>query len=246
MTTVALNNLWSYIQGMSLKKKDREWLAGKLLEPVDDAKTAQQKAFVKESLTRALKEVEEAKKAQKRKDIEDLFGTIGFQTFVTLEHIWDEKWLNATVPMSKIEEQMKSRMYQIGDDVATIHSLPEFSFEAMEIYKKTLDLSKAVQEGQRLADIQKRKAAYEEEQRRKQEEAEAARKAQDAEALPEPEETPVLAVPEEPENVSANQPSVEPEQPLIQLDFRVWGTKDQLMALRQYMVENNLRFGKVE
>lgn len=193
-----------------------------------------------------IKEVEEAKKAQKRKDIEDLFGTIGFQTFVTLEHIWDEKWLNATVPMSKIEEQMKSRMYQIGDDVATIHSLPEFSFEAMEIYKKTLDLSKAIQEGQRLADIQKRKAAYEEEQRRKQEEAEAARKAQDAEALPEPEETPVLAVPEEPDNTSANQPSVEPGQPLIQLDFRVWGTKDQLMALRQYMVENNLRFGKVE
>ena len=193
-----------------------------------------------------IKEVGEAKKAQKRKDIEDLFGTIGFQTFVTLEHIWDEKWLNATVPMSKIEEQMKSRMYQIGDDVATIHSLPEFSFEAMEIYKKTLDLSKAIQEGQRLADIQKRKAAYEEEQRRKQEEAEAARKAQDAEALPEPEETPVLAVPEEPDNTSANQPSVEPGQPLIQLDFRVWGTKDQLMALRQYMVENNLRFGKVE
>ena len=57
-----LNNLWSYIQGMSLKKKDREWLAGKLLEPVDDAKTARQKAYVKETLTRALKEVEQAKR----------------------------------------------------------------------------------------------------------------------------------------------------------------------------------------
>lgn len=57
-----LNNLWSYIQGMSLKKKDREWLASKLLEPVDDAKTAQQKAYVKETLTRALKEVEQAKR----------------------------------------------------------------------------------------------------------------------------------------------------------------------------------------
>ena len=61
MTAMALNNLWSYIQGMSLKKKDREWLAGKLLEPVDDAKTAKQKAFVKESLYRALDEVERAK-----------------------------------------------------------------------------------------------------------------------------------------------------------------------------------------
>ena len=61
MTAIQLNNLWSYIQGMSLKKKDREWLASKLLEPVDDAKTAQQKAFVKESLYRALDEVEQAK-----------------------------------------------------------------------------------------------------------------------------------------------------------------------------------------
>ena len=63
MTTIQLNNLWAYIQGMSLKKKDREWLAGKLLEPTaDDAKTAQQKAYVKESLYRALDEVERAKR----------------------------------------------------------------------------------------------------------------------------------------------------------------------------------------
>jgi hypothetical protein len=48
---------------MALKKKDREWLAGKLLEPkADDEKTARQKAFVKESLYRALDEVERAKR----------------------------------------------------------------------------------------------------------------------------------------------------------------------------------------
>ena len=27
MTTFALNNLWNYIEGLSLKQKDREWLA---------------------------------------------------------------------------------------------------------------------------------------------------------------------------------------------------------------------------
>ncbi len=58
-----LNNLWTYIQGMSLNKKDREWLANKLLEPTsDEAKTDRQKALVKESLTQALKEVEAAKR----------------------------------------------------------------------------------------------------------------------------------------------------------------------------------------
>ena len=34
MTTFALNNLWSYLQGLSLKQSDREWLASKLIEPV--------------------------------------------------------------------------------------------------------------------------------------------------------------------------------------------------------------------
>jgi len=66
MTAVALNNLWTYIQGMSLKKKDREWLAGKLLEPTtNEAKAAErQKAYVKESLYRALDEVEQAKRGE--------------------------------------------------------------------------------------------------------------------------------------------------------------------------------------
>ena len=63
MTTFALNNLWTYIQGLSLKQKDREWLASKLIEPqAEDAKTTKQKAYVKETLTRALKEVEAAKR----------------------------------------------------------------------------------------------------------------------------------------------------------------------------------------
>ena len=34
MTAFALNNLWSYLQGLSLAKSDREWLASKLIEPV--------------------------------------------------------------------------------------------------------------------------------------------------------------------------------------------------------------------
>ena len=70
---MALNNLWSYIQGLSLKKKERECLASKPLEPVDDAKTAQQKAYVKETLTRALKEVEAAKREGRKLQTLDEF-----------------------------------------------------------------------------------------------------------------------------------------------------------------------------
>lgn len=177
-----------------------------------------------------IKEVEERRRDDKRKEIEMLFPAIGFQDFVTLDMIWDEKWLNATVSMTKIEEQMKSRMYQIGDDVFAIHSLPEFSFEAMEVYKKTLDLTRAIQEGQRLSEIQKRKAAYEEEQRRKEE---AARQ----EAV-----RPVNKPEPEPEQSEVKEENAE----LLQLDFRVWGTREQIIGLRQYLIDNKIEFGKVE
>ena len=74
MTTVALNNLWTYIDGLSLKQKDREWLANKLLEPkADDAKTAKQKAYVKETLTRALNEVKAAKRGEVKMMTEEEF-----------------------------------------------------------------------------------------------------------------------------------------------------------------------------
>lgn len=52
-------------------------------------------------------------KAKKQKAIEELFSQIGFQNFVTLEKIWDPKWLNASTSMKSIEEQMRSRMYQM-------------------------------------------------------------------------------------------------------------------------------------
>lgn len=33
MTSFALNNLWAYLQGLSLSQSDREWLADKLIMP---------------------------------------------------------------------------------------------------------------------------------------------------------------------------------------------------------------------
>ena len=185
----------------------------------------------------------------KREEIEELFASIGFQSFVKLDMIWDEKWLNATVTLPKIEEQMKSRMYQIGTDVVTISKLPEFKFEAMEVYRKTLDMNQAIQEGQRLADIQKRKLEAERmEAERKAREAEEAAKQQTAaeqkEELAEEKETASASVPEAPEEEAVSIP--EEEEPVFQLDFRVWGTRKQIMALREYMVRNQIRFGKVE
>ena len=34
MNTVAMNNLWTYLQGLSLTAKNKKWLSERLLEPV--------------------------------------------------------------------------------------------------------------------------------------------------------------------------------------------------------------------
>ena len=190
-----------------------------------------------------IKEVEQIKREEKRKAVQELFESIGFQKFVTLEMIWDEKWLNASVTLSKVENQMKETMYRIGEEVGTISRLPEFSFEAMEVYKKTLDLTQAIKKGQELADIQKRKEEAlarqkAEEERRKAEEAAAGKESENPEDVADTQDAPKEA--------EENDYTRVVSEPVMRIDFRVWGTKEQIMALRDYMKRNNLKFGKAE
>lgn len=106
-----------------------------------------------------VKAFDEKRKAEKQKAIEELFSQIGFQNFVTLEKIWDPKWLNASTSMKSIETQMKTRMYEIGNDVLRISQFAEFSFEAMEAYKEKLCMDDALVKVEEERDMAQKKAA---------------------------------------------------------------------------------------
>ena len=47
MTAFALNNLWAYLQGLSLTAQDRDWLANKLINPQPEAKAVSAKSKCK-------------------------------------------------------------------------------------------------------------------------------------------------------------------------------------------------------
>lgn len=181
-------------------------------------------------------------KAQKKKAIEELFASIGFQSFVTLEKIWDSKWLNASVSMKSIEEQMRSRMYQIGDDVLTLHNLPEFGFEATEVYKQTLDINKAIKEAQRMAEIAKAKTEAE----AKKKAAEETRKAEEERKAQEIKEEQTVIVPAEP-----NEQAVTPQEPVQSADstqermvvrFEVLLTTEDAYALKEFFKSRSIEF----
>ena len=48
MTTFALNNLWTYLQGLSLSQSDREWLANKLVMPTKEVTDIDKKEITAE------------------------------------------------------------------------------------------------------------------------------------------------------------------------------------------------------
>lgn len=201
-----------------------------------------------------VKAFDEKRKAEKQKAIEELFATIGFQNFVTLEKIWDPKWLNASVSMKSIEDQMRSKMYEIGNGVLTLSQLTEFGFEATEVFKETLDINKAISEAKRMSEIAKAKA--EAEARRKAEEearkaAEEARKAEEerkaqeraaeeqraamAKAMTPPEEV-------QPTPVQESQP--EPQKMVVK--FEVELTTEDATALREFFQSRNITFRAIK
>lgn len=116
-----------------------------------------------------LNEHKEAEKAKKLEEIKEFWESTTHPNWLTCNAIFDPKWLNVSTSMKKIQEAITEQLEKIAVNLDTLERLPEFSFEAIEVYKDTLDINKAIAEGQKLADIQKRK-----------EEAEAAKAAEKA------------------------------------------------------------------
>lgn len=94
-------------------------------------------------IDKQMKDFEEKKKQEKTEVIKELHKSLGAQTFLTLEKIWDDKWLNSSTSMKSIETAIKEKIYQASNDLLTLSKLPEFGFEAAELYKETLDINKA-------------------------------------------------------------------------------------------------------
>lgn len=105
-----------------------------------------------------VKAYEEQQKAEKQIAIDAYFEGRNPFDWLKINQIFNEKWLNATVKMPGITVEIDSAVEQIEKDLETLSNLPDFAFEAVEEYKRTLDLNKAISEGKRLVEMQKRKA----------------------------------------------------------------------------------------
>lgn len=109
-----------------------------------------------------VKAYEESEREKKLEQILEIYNNSNFPDWATPDKVIDEKWLNASVKISAVEKELNAQLERITKDITTLAQLPEFAFEATEIYKDTLDLNKAVEEGRRLSEMMKRAKAAEE------------------------------------------------------------------------------------
>ena len=108
-----------------------------------------------------VKEFEEAQKKEKLEQCKLIFEATAHPEWLQFEQIFNQKWLNASVTQKAITEEIDTAIETINNNISALQILPEFSFEAIEVYKTTLDINKALEEGKRLAEIQKKKAEAE-------------------------------------------------------------------------------------
>lgn len=172
-------------------------------------------------IDKQVKAFEEQKKAEKKQKIEaywmEVLQADKVPAGVDFKHVFEEKWLNASVSMKSIQEAIDAKLVKFAEDLAVIRALPAYAFEAEQVYLSSLDLAKAVSEAHRLSEMAERKAAYEAEKAKRQA----------AEVKPEP----VAEAPVEPKKHC--------------LDFRVWLTVEQARELKAFFQSRNIEFEKI-
>lgn len=185
-------------------------------------------------IDKQIKAADDKRKADKQLEIGSLFIVKRFPDWVRIDMIQDPSWLNATTTMKQIEDNLDGWKNRISAELKTIEGLQEFSFEATEVYKKTLDMAKAIAEGQRLADIQKRKKEAEEAAARMKAEADARRA--EAEAKKQQEEADKAA-----EEV-AKQEAPKTDTPASWVKFEALLTVENAGKLREFFLSNGIEF----
>lgn len=134
--------------------------------------------------------------------------------FITYDMVFDKKWLNKTVTIKAISEEITAICEKALKDLEIISKMP-YSFEAKEVYKVSLDLNKALAEGERVAEIEAKK---------KQATAEKL----EAINAPTPEVTGTIAA-----------------EPTFDVAFKCRMTRTQALALKKFCDENGIKLIKV-
>ena len=188
-----------------------------------------------------LAEIERQYRVDKTNKMREIYeAKVGdLRAILPFEKTIKENWYKKAIKDKNLEQGYIDLFKRTRSDMDALDALPDrFRDKAVMKYMENYSLSEALTEGKRLEMLE----AALEERRKKAEEAKAAQiKQQEEVPAAHGEKTAKVAV-------SAQVIALVQKEaaPVVSLDFRVYGTKEQLMKLRQYMIDNQIKFGKVE
>ena len=141
-----------------------------------------------------IKSYEEEEKIQKKKVIKEYYDSIigDLKDILPFEELFLDKYLNKTVSKKRIKEEISSKIDTVSKDLECIDAeTSKYKINAKDVYLKTYDLKKALNEITRLEELDRRMEARvkaEEEARIKAEEEAKAKAEEEAKRAAEEEE----------------------------------------------------------
>ena len=169
-----------YTEDMITEAKDDRAKLNKLKKAINDERIAREKEYMQpfnefkeqakelcelidtasSGIGEQLDAFEEKRVSEKMESIRTTFNEISSLypiNFITLEMILSDKWLNKGTSNKAIAKDITDVFEKAVKDLDVIRKMPRYAFEAEEAYKVCLDLNKALDEGERMANIQTKK-----------------------------------------------------------------------------------------
>ena len=177
-----------------------------------------------------INDFDDKRKSEKQENIIKMFNAcMSDLEWLRPDMVWNQKWLNASYSMKQIETDLYNTKTVIIDELEVLGRLKDFSFEAQEVYKQSLNLNESMRYADGLVQMAEAKAKAE---------------AQKAAEQPKPQENEQMEMPVKEFMPRPEEPSeVKPE--LYELSFKVRGTADQLQKLSHFMKASGIYFERV-
>lgn len=183
------------------------------------------------AIDKQIKEYEAIKQDEKKMNIEEMFKNMFFPEWMTVEQIWNQKWLNASTSMTAIESELLSFKNEVIRNCQTLATLPMHSHEAVITYQKTLDMAQALDKVHELIELEEAKKKMLAKEEAKKKETENA-------FIPVPEQSPVIEV----ERIQEEEATPEPK---MWVGFEAYLNKTQAALLKEFFNNNNIDFRPV-
>lgn len=188
---------------------------------------------------------DEKRKNKKQEEIQAYFNTKNFN-LVSLDRIFDPKWLNKGTLMKDIREKIDEDVNGIYQDIEVLERIPEYNQIAKAIYLTTLDMGAALRKVDELKGNAERlaKEQAQRELRKNQEQVErnSVEERREVKAEEKVEEVHSLAM----DALDLPEPEVEKPEELIEYTLRVKGTREELLLLRKWMTLHGVSYVRVE